>query len=87
MSTIHAAPFDGAGTTFDWNGQPLCVEDWWDRIYGEFWAWSKNNRAAMVYAMRLIGTNIPDNDEVVYGTTSNGLGHLVHVSELEVKSQ
>jgi len=86
MSTVHSAPFEGADETFDWGGQPFIAEDWWDRVYGESWAWSRNNPAALKYAFRLIGTDIPDDDEVVYGN-AGGLGHLVHVSELKVVSQ
>jgi hypothetical protein len=81
MSAIHAEPFHGAGKTFEWQGEPFEVEDWWDRVYGESWAWSKNNPAALTYAMRIMLTEIPDDDQVVYGKR-HGLGHLVHVSEL-----
>ena len=83
MSTIHTAPFDGAYKTFSWQGQPFRVEDWWDRIYGESWMWSKDNPAALKYAMRTIATGIPDDNEVVYGKDPHGLGHLVHISELK----
>lgn len=84
MSAIHAMPFDGAGETFDWGGQPFRVEDWWDRVYGEPWGTSRWNPAALKYAMRLVGSGIPDDDEVVFGKDASGIGHLVHVSELEV---
>lgn len=47
MNTIHTMPFEGADKTYDWNGEPFIVEDWWDRLYGESWAWSANNPAAL----------------------------------------
>lgn len=82
MSIVHTTPFEGADKAYDWNGAEFIAEDWWDRLYGESWAWSAHNPAALTYAMRLIGTDIPDDDEVVYGR-SGGLGHLAHVSELK----
>lgn len=79
--SIHPTPCPMAGKTLQWQNEPFIVEDWWDRVSGGSWAWAKGNPAALIYAMRLIGTDIPDNDEVVYGKRG-GLGHLVHVSEL-----
>lgn len=60
------------------------VEDWWDRLVGRSWTVSDGNPAAMVYAMRIGGITgkIPWDDEVVYGKI-DGMGHLVHVKEIE----
>ena len=76
----------------DFGGSDLVVEDWWDRINEENKSWQDcgGNPACVVYAMR-IGMNmgpsapiqIPPDDEVVYGKTKNGLGHLVHINELD----
>ena len=43
------------------------------------------NPACLVYAMRTAfsKTKVPTDNEVVYGKTDNGLGHLLHVSEIE----
>lgn len=64
------------------------IEDWWDKITGGSWMWAEGNPAAIIYGMRagLAFGKIPTDDEVVYGKI-NGLGHLVHVSEIleEVK--
>lgn len=60
------------------------VEDWWDKLTGKSWMLSDGNPAALVYAMRTgldPKRSIPTDDEVVYGKI-DGLGHLVHVSEL-----
>jgi hypothetical protein len=60
------------------------VEDWWDRLDQGSWlmAAHKGNFAAKKYAARICDseTILPD-DEVVYGKI-DGLGHLIHVSEL-----
>lgn len=58
------------------------IEDWWDRMYGKSWMFSNGNPSAMKYAVRSGFVGIPLDDEVVYGKI-NGLGHVVHVSELK----
>lgn len=57
------------------------VEDWWDRIAGKSWTVSDSNPAAMCYGLRVGMSDLPLDDEVLYGKI-NGLGHLVHVTEL-----
>lgn len=59
------------------------VEDWWDRLTGGSWMWADGNPAALAYAARSARFALPVNDEVVYGKI-NGLGHIVHVTELPV---
>jgi len=61
------------------------VEDWWDRVSGSSWAFAQGNPACLVYAMRtgFSEVPVPDDDEVLYGHTKNGLGHLVHISEIK----
>jgi hypothetical protein len=87
--SIHTEPFEGAGATFVLAAKgiesgTIRVEDWWDRVYGESWAWSKGNPAAMAYGVRtgVVALNVPGDDEVVYGKV-DGRGFLVHVSELK----
>lgn len=89
---MHAEPHPLAGQTVkirddagaEIGGATYRVEDWWDRMYGGSWMTADGNPAAMKYALR-IGMNssylTPLDDEVVYGKV-DGLGHLVHVSEL-----
>lgn len=92
MSTIiHSHPFDGSGKTFALNakgidGDQIRVEDYWDRVAGQSWGLCSGNPAALKYAIRSAQASIRIDDEVVYGKV-DGLGHIVHVSELgEVRS-
>lgn len=58
------------------------LEDWWDVVNGGTgWGYSDGNPAALNYAMRLAGSSLPWDDEVVYGKIG-ALGHLVHVNEI-----
>lgn len=61
------------------------VEDWWDRVYGSSWMSAQGNPACLIYAIRtgFSEVPIPTDDEVLYGHTPNGLGHLVHTSEIK----
>lgn len=84
--TMHSEPFDGAGQTFTIDakgidGTEIRVEDYWDRVAGQSWTVSNGNFAALQYAIRSGLHGLPMDDEVVYGKV-NGLGHLVHVSEI-----
>lgn len=68
------------------NGEPIdpvpaTLEDWWDRVYGKSWMYSEGNPAALNYAYRSGTNGLPINDEVVY-VKINGMGELVHESEL-----
>lgn len=61
------------------------VEDWWDKVSGISWMFAEGNPACLAYAIRTGISGIPMDDEVVYGhNKENGMGHLVHVSELEI---
>ena len=68
----------------NFGGSDFIVEDWWDRVSGGSWMFAKGNPACQVFAVRtgFSDTPIPTDDEVLYGKTPNGLGHLVHVSEI-----
>lgn len=61
------------------------VEDWWDRVAGKSWMLCDGNPACLVYAMRTGFSKepIPTDNEVLYGHTKNGLGHLVHLKEVK----
>lgn len=85
---------DYAGKTFVLNGRasdPIQnavvpgalyrVEGRWKEITGKSWMTSDGNFAAMHYGMRNGMTNLPIDDEVVYGKIGS-LGHIVHISEL-----
>jgi hypothetical protein len=84
--SIHEEPYEGAGETFELNakgidGNEIRVEDYWDRVSGESWMFAKGNPAALKFAVRSAVAGLPTDDEVVYGKVE-GLGHIVHVSEL-----
>jgi len=69
----------------NFGGSDFIVEDWWDKLTGESWMNTNGNPACLIYAMR-VGMSLKDkkpcDDEVVYGKI-NGMGHLVHISEIE----
>lgn len=66
-------------------GSKIKIEDWWDIVGGISWMNANGNPACMNYAMRtgFSSIHIPIDDEVLYGKI-NGLGYLVHISELEI---
>jgi hypothetical protein len=68
----------------NFGGCEILIEDWWDRVSGSSWAWARGNPACLVYAVRTGITKhpVPGDDEVLYGHMG-GLGHLVHISEIE----
>ena len=67
-------------------GDLFVVEDWWDKLTGESWMFASGNFAAMNYGERAGIAALPLDNEVVYGKI-DGLGYLLHISELgeEVK--
>lgn len=65
----------------EYKGRQYRIEDWWDHLTGKSWGFSEGNIACLRYALRLVGTDIPSDDEVVYGKIDH-LGYLIHVSEL-----
>lgn len=64
------------------NGTEYRLEDWWDHLTGKGWGYSDGNPAALNYAMRLAGTDLPWDDEVVYGKIG-AFGYLIHVNEID----
>lgn len=57
------------------------IEDYWQNVAGGSWMHAGSNPTALVYGMRSALAGLPLDNEVVYGKV-DGLGHLVHVSEL-----
>ena len=66
-------------------GSQITIEDWWDRVSGKSWMFANGNPACLVYAMRTGFSEIPipTDNEVLCGHTKDGLGHLLHISEIE----
>jgi len=71
----------------NFGGSQIKIEDWWDRVSGGSWMFAQGNPACLVYAMRtgFSEVPVPTDDEVLYGKI-NGLGHLIHISEIEEPS-
>lgn len=69
-------------------GMDFEVEDWCENVLGCSWMNANGNPAALEYAMRIgffgQNNNVDISNDVVYGKI-NGLGHLFHVNELEIK--
>lgn len=63
------------------HGKPITVEDWWDRCVGRSWR-RPQTIAELNYIERVIKDELPRDDEVIYGYV-DGLGYLLHVSELK----
>lgn len=80
--STEAKLFGQAETTLNYR-----VEDWWIRATGKSWMYSDGNPAAMGYGIRSGLAGLPINDDVVYGHTPDGLGHLVHISEIQAVAQ
>lgn len=62
-------------------GAKYRVENLWTEVYGKSWTISDGNPAAINYAIRVARTSIPNDDNVYYGKI-DGLGYLVHESEI-----
>lgn len=67
----------------NFGGSEILIEDWWDRVAGDSWMFSKGNPACLIYALRtgFSKMTIPTDDEVLYGKIGS-IGHLVHINEL-----
>jgi len=63
------------------NGKRYIVEDLWVNVAGKSWIFCDGNPACLKYAVRSAFAMLPTDDDVLYGKV-NGLGHLVHVSEV-----
>ncbi|MFI1195488.1 hypothetical protein ACH4T9_19835 [Micromonospora sp. NPDC020750] len=65
-------------------GKEYRVEDWWINVAGRSWMDCVGNPAALTYAARGGFADLPTDDEVLYGKV-DGLGYLVHISEIEAE--
>jgi len=65
------------------NGWTILIEDWWDRLVEKSWMDMTGNPACLQYAIRISTLNVTLDNEVLYGHTEDGLGHLIHISEIE----
>lgn len=76
--TTDAPLYGQIKTTVD-----FLVEDYWTAVSGgTSWMAQVGNPACLNYAVRVGLAGLPVDNDVVYGKTPDGLGHLVHVSEI-----
>ena len=68
------------------NGQECHIEDWWDNVAGKSWMLCDGNPACLKYGIPSRFGDLPTDNEVVYGKV-DGLGHLIHVSELGMETE
>lgn len=61
--------------------QTILIEGLWHEIMGKSWMFTNGNPACLMYAIRSTKDNLPTDDKVYYGKI-NGLGYLVHESEI-----
>ncbi|MEU1309439.1 hypothetical protein ABZ419_11165 [Streptomyces cinnamoneus] len=61
----------------------LVVEDWAEHVFGKSWTAMGCHAASMAYAVRATVAGLPLDDDVVYGKCPAGLGHIVHVTEID----
>lgn len=81
--TVTVAP---VGPLFTYEGtDPIefRIEDWNDRVFEQSWMDMQYHPASLGYATRSALGRLPLDNEVVYGKCERGLGHLVHVSEIQ----
>lgn len=89
MIHFEASQFTGEKVRVKPDGMDFKVEDWWDRVYGQAWSFAAlndGNFAALAYGSRAAQQDLPQDNEVLYGKDMGGLGHLIHVSEIEKKA-
>lgn len=63
-------------------GAEFVVEDWADIVLGHSVWETHGNPAALEYAVRISGNDVPVDDNAVYGKVG-GFGHIVHDSEID----
>ena len=82
---IHKEKSNFAGKKVTLNdGVKITIEDWWDRLTNKSWMDMNGNPACLKYAIRSSSLSLPLDNEVLYGHTEDGLGNLVHISEIEI---
>ncbi len=62
--------------------QEIKIEGLWKDVYGKSWMFADGNPACLEYAIRSSVDNLPTDDKVYYGKI-NGLGKLIHESEIK----
>lgn len=68
------------------DGREFEAEDWGENVLGRSWMMATGNPTAIIYAIRRAYAGLPMDDNVVYGHI-DGMGILLHVSELDVPKE
>lgn len=66
----------------DMGGEEYRIQDWGERIVAQI-SDPDTNPAVVGYRNRVIHLGLPTDEEVVYGKTTDGISHFVHVTEIE----
>ena len=66
---IHPEPHPSAGSVVMGHGKEFRIEDWADRLFHASWREKadQGNPGCILYMTRIMGTDLPLDDEVVYG--------------------
>lgn len=62
-------------------GKKIEIEGLWKDVSGQSWMFSTGNPSCIEYAIRAAVDKLPTDDKVYYGKI-DGLGKLVHESEI-----
>ena len=86
----HSEPSPLCGKTVTiksgtFKGKEYVVEDWHDRVLPDVWWYCDGNPACLGYAVRSAADDLSSDLEVLYGKI-DGMGYLVHISEIEEES-
>ena len=65
----------------DFGGSEIIIEGLWKEIFGQSWMYCEGNPTCLIYSMRVLQNNLPFDNNVYY-CKINGIGHLVHESEI-----
>lgn len=82
---VHSESYSLSGETVKLkDGQVIEIEDYADRVIGCSWMMAKGLPIAIEYGYRVLKSDLPFDDEVLYGKIDFH-GKLVHVSELQLE--
>lgn len=79
--TVKTKPDVGSDMRPTLGNCEFVIEDWWQNVAGVSWIDSGNDYRVRKYALRIGGTKVPVDDEVLYGKIGPS-EYLFHVSEL-----
>ena len=79
----NESPYAGYNVDLRYGSGPrFHVHDWWDRVQGSSWK-GNDQQLCVEYAERRHTTDLPEDDNVLYGWYEDGTEALIHVNEIE----